>query len=522
MTSETRTLFTPTLIVLGLVGFVGGVLADLAAPLGNGAAWVALLAALLFIGLLSLFVMATDWLTSKLALNTLLKLLLLTGGAAVIFTVWGIVAAAGPANGYLARWVTPLAELQARWLPASAPGPAAEVATVTEPAPITPAPASATTGDLLAEFAALQTTATPLADPQTPLAWYHNARYYTQMGDFDAAQVAYRHYFAEALDFIDPYTDYANFLRASTNAHDAAEQLSSLTSPQADNRAAALAAITIIADPSERLARLSEFATSQAEYGPAWYELAQEYVQALRTDYTQRQFQRLQAAFERLQTLAADEDSYGRYYLDQAQAQQQVAELAQAVAEFETVAKSLQLAFLPSFSASEARITVVLPDTSIQELRYNVDDATPITTTGMVTIAGQLRVNTTIGSLPLEPGEHTLYVDYVDRAGEVSPVYSYAYTIQPIAVNLMTQRFDKELSGFPAQVTLAVIDSEPQTLYTYRYSVNTPALDQKQQGLGEGTVIQLAPLPAGEHTLYLQAERDGVSTPVVEHSFRLE
>ena len=522
MASEIRTRLTPILLLLSLVGIGGALLADLTAPLGNLAAWFALFTVLCFIGLVSLYVLATDWLTSKLASNTLLKLLAFMGGAALLFTVWGIVAAIGPPTGYLAYWITPIADLQTRWLPVVAPAPAADASPAT---PSTPSPSPTkpiTTAELLAEFAALQAQDTPLDAPQTPLAWYHNARHYAQVGDADAAQTAYSHYFADGLKFIDPYLDYANLLRNTTSPDEASVELLKRIETQADERAATLAATTLIADPHERLAKLSKFATSQAKYGPAWYELAQAYVQTLQKGFTQRQFQRLQATFEHLQTLAADEDAYQHYYLDQAQAQQQLTELARAVAEFESLAASLQLIFLPSFGAHEAKISVVLPDLSIQELRYNIDDSLPITTTGMVTIAGQVRVNTTIGPLPLEPGPHTLYVEYVDQAGEVSPVYSYEYTIQPIGVNLMTQRFDKELGGFPTQVTLVVLESDPQALYTYRYSVNSPTLEQSQQGLGGGTVIQLAPLPAGEHMLYLQAEHDGVSTPVVEYYFRLE
>lgn len=522
MESKIRTRFTPTLVLLGLVAVGSALITDLAAPLGNLAAWAALAAAICFIGLMSLYVMAKAWLTSKLAPNTLLKLLFFTGGAALIFTIWSIVVAAGPPNGYLSNWVTPIADLQSRWFSSSNLEVTAEDADETTTAVITNTIQSKSNDELLAEFAALQVESAPLADPQTPLAWYYNARHYAQAGNVDAAQAAYSQYFADGLAFVDPYLDYANLLRTTTNLNTASAELLKVTSTQADERAATLAAATLIADPQERLAKLQEFASSEAEYGPAWYELTKAYVQALQANFTQRQFQRLQAAFEQLQILAADEDAYQRYYLDQTQAEQQLTELAKSVAKLETIAKSLQLTFLPAFGASEATIAVVLPELSIQELHYNIDDPTPITSTGVVTLAGQVRVNTTIGPLPLEPGEHTLYINYVDRAGEVSPVYSYDYTIQPIGVSLLPQRFNEELSGFPVQVTLAVLDSEPQALYTYRYSVNSPTLEQSQRGLGSGTVIQLAPLPPGDHTLYLQAESDGVSTPIVEHSFRLK
>jgi hypothetical protein len=180
-------------------------------------------------------------------------------------------------------------------------------------------------------------------------------------------------------------------------------------------------------------------------------------------------------------------------------------------------AKRFEVEFLPYFAPSGVTIGVALPDPTVKELRYSVNDPTPITSTGVITNGARTVVNLEIGPLPLEKGTHTLYIQYVDAQGEKSPIYSHRYTVQDILINLAQLPFDDAAGGSPLQVTLAVVGGQPDALYTYRLSVDEPTLDQSQQGLGGGTVMQTLPLSAGEHTLYVQAALDGEKTKLVEH-----
>jgi hypothetical protein len=435
-------------------------------------------------------------------------------GAALLLALWAGVSAGRPARGYLATLWSPAAALQQQLL--GAPVPAA----LTVPVQPTTAPTATADSLLMAtaqrQFAVLQRTPEPVANPHSPAEWAHNARLALARGDVAGALSAYQHHLDAELPFIDPVLDYVALLQQSQGPSNAQRWIAEQLRRRPDLPFLLLANALLAPTPAARLAQLQEVTTHHPQYGPAYFFLAEEYAEELARTFTRHQAEELQASYTKLQRLEV-QGNFTRYWLDQVQANARLAKLGERVAHWRAIANQLTLAFMPYYSANEVTIDVALPETQVRDLQYNVDSATSLSSTGVISAGGGVAVNTTIGPLPLKKGNHTLYLQYTDALGNKSELFSFNYRVEDIVVNVSQLPPAAEGDDVPLQITLAVVAGQADALYTYRLSLDAPTFEQSHQGLGSGIVIETPPVPVGEHTLFVQAELDGVQTNVVEY-----
>jgi hypothetical protein len=506
----------PVLLSLVLLLMIGALVSDLLAPVGPVALWLSAAAGALLL-MLSLFL---GWDQQRLAAlmageSQFATALMLAAGAMLGFFLLGAIAMLGPRNGYLATALPPVAAWQERTLGAELavdqPEDAAQAAAnPSDPANATPIET------LQADFAALQATATPVAEPQTPPEWVHNARLAVARGEIAQAQDAYNQALASNLDLVDLWLEAMDLIRRQEGNAAARTWIEEQQANHPNSPVLMLAAALSVEEPTDRLARLQTLSEQMPAFGPVFYHLVLEYDALLRQQFTQRRAQAQRTAYTTLEG-QIDGGNFGRYYLDQELANRALNRAQQRVAATTRLAERLQLDFFPYFSTSGVTVDVVLPDPNVQSLRFAVDGGA-FQSTGVIS-GTQNAVNTTIGPLPLEKGKHTLTIQYTDAAGEESPQYTFAYTVADLVVNVAPGAFDQEAGGFPVQFTIAVVEGQAEELYTFRYSVDGPALDQEQLGLGAGTVLQIAPVSAGEHTLYVQAQLTETTTSVVTYPF---
>jgi hypothetical protein len=501
--------------LLVLIGLGGGFIGDVVAPVANIAPWVT---AASVIALGGVIVFSQDTHRRNGMEAQMPTLTILAAGSALIFTLWSLIFAAGPERGYLASKYRSIAGLQAALL-----GPQVDVASMQSNVAETTQEADGLAtvqaqdfAELQAAYVALQAGQNVIANPVHPHEWHHNAQVYQLRGDTANALDAYEGYTRTNLEYIDPYLGYLDLLRAAEGAARARQVIGELRSQRRESAALELLSAMLLDNTEERLNRLTALAERAPDYGPVYFQLVQVYIARARQHLTQSQVSPMQEALATLKRLEAAQN-YSRFYIDKAQALENLAEAENLANSFADPISRLKLEFAPSFSAAGVYIAVALPDFDVQELRYNIDDPQPISSTGA--ISNSAAVNTSIGPLPLQKGSHTLYIQYTDGAGEESPVYSYQYTVEDIVVNVAQQPFDAKANGIPVRFTLAVVDGQPDALYTYRYSLDSDTLDQSQQGLGSGTIVQIVPLTTGEHTIYIQAALEGAATSTVQHRF---
>lgn len=565
---------------IAIIGAVGGFIGDIIQPLGNFALWIA---GLSFIGA----IIALVWLiilrrrAGQEIWDTLAGgLFVLCVGSFVIFTAWTIIFSVGPERGYLASNVEPIAQVQAQLLglqkdvgeiktttgetatrvaeqgkvqqaqattqaqsnqvqqaqatsqaqsnqvqQAQATSQAQSSGVQSAEATVQAAAATAQAqgfADLQSQFANLQ-KGSIVENPTTPQEWYSNARLYQLKGDTANALKAYEGYFAYNLDYVDPYFEYSDLLKATEGIARAREQMDSMYNARKDSPTLDLAAARLMDDAEARVARLNALAERAPQYGPVLYELGLEYDRMLGASPTADLMKKQADAYGRVQKLEQDAQGYTRYYIDKSLAEKNLAQAQQrmdALANARTVTGKLD-ALVYQYNDG-MQFIVVLTETGVQKLLFDIDNPKPTRETGMVTIGSTTVPNATIGKIPLPVGEHTLYLQYVDANGALSDVFSKKFVVRQVFATFNQQPLDFSTNTFPGTFLVGYTGAKFEDLYTYKWSIDSDALDGEVKGAGMGS-IAVTGLKAGEHTLYLQAiDAQGKASAVEQIPFEVK
>ncbi len=173
--------------------------------------------------------------------------------------------------------------------------------------------------------------------------------------------------------------------------------------------------------------------------------------------------------------------------------------------------------------ANGVQFIIVLPEVgSAKQLLFSVDDPDPKTDAGKITSGAQSFVNTSIGPLPLKVGDHTFYMKYVDANNVTSQVISKPFRVDPIAVSFQQLPPDFSTNTIPGLFSLAVVGAQGVEPYTFRYSIDSPALDETLAGIAIDN-INIKSLDKGDHVLYIQAAAgDGKETDIVAYKFAVK
>lgn len=178
--------------------------------------------------------------------------------------------------------------------------------------------------------------------------------------------------------------------------------------------------------------------------------------------------------------------------------------------------------FLTSYSYAGLIVGLALPDVDTERILFSIDDPEPKIDNGRSTSGTLTIANNSIGPIPHEKGEHTLYIQYVDENGETGEIFSLDYKIDDIVFNFTQLPYDLETESTPAIFTMFVVDGDTDALYSYAYSVDSKALDQSVDGVAEGGVIQLQNMEPGEHILNVQATSPNNQTDIIAIPFTIE
>jgi len=531
-------------IPLGLIGAIGGFISDVMAPLFDFAPVVAGVSFAAFIISSVLFWRMRQTEERDLGESIMPAVLILTAGSTIIFSGWSLLFINAPDKGYLAENIEPIAQVQASLLgleedveeiletTTETAEQVEEIATVQadtqetveDTAVQVDAIATAQAqgfADIQASFASLQANQTLVDDPQTPQEWYSNARIYQIQGDNANAIAAYEGYFTFGLEFVDPYQEYVNLLNATQGIMRTRQSLNDLWAQDPDNLTLDMMTALQLDTVEEQTGRLELLAQRAPLYAPVFYELGQNYTRQLQNTFTTNLRDRQSDAFETLFTLE-DELGYSRYYIDKSRAQENLMNAEQVLASYNSD-NFISLDFISFYTGDGLNVIVVLPEGNVEEILFSLDDPVPSISTGKQTAGAQSFANPNIGPIPLEKGDHTLYIKYIDVNGEESDIYTFEYTIGDVVFNYQQQPYNFDLGGSTAIITMVVVDGEPDMIQKFSYSIDSDVLDQSDVGLSDALVIQTDALEQGEHVLYIQVTgNDGSQTDVIEYPFVIE
>ncbi|HMO60223.1 MAG TPA: hypothetical protein PKA05_18735 [Roseiflexaceae bacterium] len=507
---------------VGLIGSIGGFVADVVAPLGNFAPWIMALSLAIALAALFGFLKLRRQQGDRAWETPIAAVLVIAGASTIIFGGWSVVFAAGPERGYLAENIEPIAEIQARLLNIEQEvGEIKETTGETATQVVVAATAQAQGfADIQQAFAELQRgEGTIIANPATPQEWYSNARLYQLRGDTANAIRAYEGYLSFNLEFVDPLKEYSALLRASEGIARTRQIIGDLLNRNPQNLSLELMIATLLDTPQERLERLNALATRAPQYGPVFAALGEEYTRAIGTTATQDILNRQTEAFETLVRLE-EQQLFSRYYIDKLQADQQLDTARRSLAAFagaQTVFGTIDID-IAQYSNGTQFTFIFAEASTAQDILFSIDNPDPQTSTGRSPTG---MPNILIAPMLLPVGDHTIYMRYIDANGVESAVYSEAFTVNEISVLFIQLPPDFSTNTIPATFTVGILGAklEDATFYTYRYSIDEPSLSETKEGFAI-EVLQITGLTPGEHTLYIQADgSDGSQTAVVEYPF---
>jgi len=545
-TAPLRKAFSQAARPIAIIGAVGGFIGDIIQPLGNFAVWIAGLSLVIAIAALVWIILLRRRRGEEIWDTLAVGLFVVAIGSFVVFTAWSFIFAVGPERGYLAENIEPIGQIQAQLLGLQkdvgeikqttevtatrvaeqgevqvaqatrvAEQGEVQVAQATRQAEGVSIQAAAATAqakgfaDLQTQFATLQ-KGSIVDNPQTPQEWYSNARLYQLKGDTANAIQAYEGYFQYGLEFVDPYLEYSDLLKATEGITRAREKVDAYYNANKASPTLDLASARLLENASERLARYSALAARAPQFGPVFYELGGEYTRALGTTSTADLLKKQGDAYTTLFDLEKNAQGYTRYFIDKALAEKNLADaqkIFDSLANARTVTGKLD-AIVYQYNDG-MQFIVLLSESGVKKLLYNIDDPQPTRETGTVAATGT--PNVTIGKIPLPVGKHTLYLQYIDANDTPSPVFEKEFNVRQVFATWNQQPVDFATNTFSGAFLAGVTGAAFDDLFTYRWSIDSDKLDQSQLGPGMFS-IQVKGLQAGDHVLYLQATSQDGST----------
>lgn len=516
---QVRRTFSRAAGPIATIGAAGGFIGDVLQPLGDIAPWV--MAISFMIALLS----GVGWLVLRLqsgrqAWESVLPVIFaLAAPTCLIFALWTMIFAAGPERGYLADNVEPIAQLQARLL-----GIEEDVAEIRETTTQTQRDVEAIATAqvqgfeaLQASFAQLQSGNAIIESPTTPQEWYSNARLYELKGNTAKAIEAYEGYMPFGLEFVDPFMNYADLLKASEGIDRTQQRFDDLLAEQPENPALALVAASLTDSNEQQLARAQALADREPHFGPVFNLLGQLYDRLLRQGSTRDLLEKQAAAYGQLFELEASQ-GFSRYFIDKGQAAALLDSARIALESQQVMRDVTEQPTVITNRGPEGIMFIVAPsEANIKELRFGIDEPTPTHKTG-TTVLGS--ANATIGPLDIPVGEHVLTFQYLDQNDVESPIWEEPFTIDPIMIEFSQSPTDFSTGVTSATFVLFPVDLPEGSIVTFAYSVDDQSLGGSVVG-APFTSFVMEGLSAGDHILYIQIV-EGASSDIVAFPFTIE
>ncbi len=536
---------------IAIIGAVGGFIGDIIQPLGDFALWIAALSFVIAVAALVWIIILRRRAGQEVWDTIAAGIFVISIGSFVIFSVWTIIFSVGPERGYLATNVEPIGQLQAQLLGLQADVTdikqttqvtatrvaqqsdvqAAQATTQAESSQVQQAQATkqaqgvdiqsaAATAqakgfaDLQSQFANLQ-KGSLVENPTTPQEWYSNARLYQLKGDTANAIKAYEGYFQYNLEYVDPYLEYSDLLKATDGIVRAREQVDAYYNARKDSPTLDLVSARLLDDAAARLARYNTLAARAPQFGPVFYELGLEYDRALGASATADLFQKQGAAYSTLLKLEQDAQGYTRYFIDKSLAEKNLANAQQRLEATTNARHTTGNLKIYVYQYNDGmQFIVALAEAGVKKLLFDIDNAKPARDAGTNSATGF--PNMTIGKIPLPVGKHTLYLQYIDANDTPSQVFEQEFEVRQVFATWNQQPLDFSTNLYPGTFSIGVTGAAFDQIFTYKWSIDSDALDNSQLGAGMGA-IQVTGLKAGEHVLYLQAiAQDGSKTYAVE------
>jgi len=352
---------------------------------------------------------------------------------------------------------------------------------------------------------------TVISHPKTPEEFYVNARFFEVKGNTGEALKAYEKFLEMAPNYVDAHQAYQTLLN-NTQGLEATRQIyASLQAKSPQNPVISLMAIRVLPDRGERIEKLKLIATQYPQFGPAFYDLAQEYLRPGPGNITIDEMKSAKEAYEQFKQ-ADEKGGVKPYYIDK-----KVLDLVyRKKDEYDKMVTAfygamidqpveMRVEVLPNLVS----VSIIPKEIRIKKIFYSIDDPNPTIDTGASPYikdpsTGEPTPNYQVSG-KVANGKHVLYAKYVNAQGKESRVFSYPFEVMPILARFTPQPGQLGSTSLNFSVVFQSIDGKN---YDFFYSLDQPTPDKKVKG----QELALEGLPAGNHELYYYGVSGGQKT----------
>ncbi len=344
--------------------------------------------------------------------------------------------------------------------------------------------------DLIKAFEEASKQDGPVANPQTPVDHYKNARYAELKSDFGAARKSYAAYLTSGADFIDPAFAWVEMLKVQDGIDGAREVV---TTMQKNNTTLSMQAVAATLLPANaRKGSLQKLAEAAPDFAPVFYLISREFSLEKLGDQTISDKTAEKAALEKFRALN-EKGQFQKYFLDKREAKKWLDDVDVRWARIGSTPDSM-LKNPVTLTAQQSNagwgLVFGFADYKIKKIEYRLDGEGDFKDCGNIgsinTQTGLPMPNTYVDIGKLPEGEHKVEVRYVDMTDKLNGPYVLGFNTT--TANLANS---KQMINQFSSAWVAWRDYEGKTLLyfthlmsyrsaikTIRYSLDGDALDK--------------------------------------------
>ncbi len=341
--------------------------------------------------------------------------------------------------------------------------------------------------DIAESFKNLQGRGGIIPNPASPQDQYHNARLHEMGANFPAADKSYRAYFEYRLEFVDPHLRYSKMLKMWQGSEDAEETYDYFV--QVYKIPAVRLARALLNSKSKRLAPIEALAEAEPDFAPAWYQIALHYSPKKRPTQTLSDKKREKEALAKLRSLD-EKGKFVRWFLDKSVVAEWKEEAERRWSALEVEAKAPPVSLGTMKSNQGWSLIFQIRERGVDEIFYQLDGKGEFLSTGhnpavKDSLTGKPLANMYVALPHIEPGAHTVKVKYRNMRGEEQGPYSFPFdpdaelikntkhTLHLTASSWISYRaWDAGLLVYFTHLT-----SSKEVFKEIRYSIDSDALD---------------------------------------------
>lgn len=361
-----------------------------------------------------------------------------------------------------------------------------------------------------------------IAKPSTPNEWYHNARLHELGGNLLEARKAYEPYFTSNLSYLDPFLSYQLILKNLEGPSSARELMGKLRDQHPSNPSAHLAVALSKDEKTDRIFLLTKLISEFPSYGPGFLYLAKQYSFAEAGLQTNQERRSERDALEAALALEKTEQ-VSKFFIDKKAADELLTWAKSELKTMDGYLGSMIDASLKISATTNNKVTTITftPTELVKKIYYRLHKQGEFKDTGTsgVTMPGSTE------SLPnyyvmesFGVGDHVVEAKYIDTKGSESPVIEETVHVKALSIQTAPFRMIDPQTGDVQYMVLWSPYEEKE--YTYRYSVDSQALDQTAPEYLSG--VYLKGLKPGKHTLYVQGSADNLKTNIEQVDFEVQ